>query len=115
MCYFLGLQAPDTFSAHYCAYDHPVLQLRMARKLARWTCQFQTNQLSIATPKIRHDVVSDSFAYTFCSVSADRPCLDIVVAPMDHQFAGSLNIQINSRYGLSGTIICIINEEEHDE
>ena len=115
LCYFLGLQAPDTFSAHYCAYDHPVIQLRMTRKLARWTCQFQANQLPIAMPKSRHDVVSGTFEYAFRADPMHRPCLEIVLTPINHPLSGSLTLQLSSRYGLGGTIICIINEEEHDE
>ena len=115
LCYFLGLHAPDTFSAHYCAYDHPVLQLRMARKLARWTCQSQTTQPSIATPKSRHDVVPGTFKHAFRADPMHRPCLDIVLTPINHPLSGPLTLQLSSRYGLSGAIVCINNEEVNYE
>lgn len=115
LCYFLGLQAPDTFSDHYCAYDHPVLQHKMTRKLARWTNQFQRKQNVLEAPQCRHDVVSGAFEETYRSDPAHRLCVDIVVTPMGHQLTGALTLQICSRYGLSGTIVCITNEEGKDE
>ena len=115
LCYFLGLQAPDTFSAHYCAYDHPALQLRMVKKLARWTCQFQINQLPLAPPECRNDIASGTFDYSFRADPAHLPCLDIMLNPMDHRLSGPLTLQISSRYGLTGTIICVNNKEGNHE
>ena len=115
LCYFLGLRAPDTFSAHYCAYDHPVLQLRITKKLARWTCQFRTNQPRLAMPKSRHNVVSGTFEYTFRANPLHRPCLDIVLTPIDYQLSGQLRLQLSSRHGIRGTIICMHNEGKNYE
>lgn len=115
LCYCLGLRAPDTFSGHYCAYDHPALQLRMVKKLARWTCQFQINQLPLAPPECRNDIASGIFEYSFRADPARLPYLDITLNPMDHQLSGPLTLQISSRYGLTGTIICVNNKEGNHE
>lgn len=110
ICYFLGLKAPDTFSAHYCAYDHPVLQHRMVCKLNRW--------IGVLTS---FDEDGSSFKYDEKDISGEEtllisgfPCgvihCDVTIIPAEGHMMESMSVQMSSNYGLEGSIVVIKNK-----
>lgn len=49
--YILGIDAPDTFSRHYCDYTNDYIQLGMIQKLSRWTIGYEREILNFISSK----------------------------------------------------------------
>jgi len=39
--YVVGVEAPDTFSRHYCDYSNDYIQLGIIQKLSRWELKYE--------------------------------------------------------------------------
>lgn len=115
MCYFLGLKAPDTFSAHYCAYDHVVLQHRVACKLTRWTCAYGVDLQRKNMPECGNCVVEGNAAWRIHGVPLKSISVNAMLMPKDQakDLAGTL-IRISSKHGMTGTIICLGKDNEDE-
>ena len=111
LCYFLGSKAPDTFSAHYCAYDHPVLQHRMALKLNRWVCKLTEFDVSSVMPIHYEKDIVESDTLVFASNSPYLVNADITIIPYNSENSDLISVEISSRHGVDGTIVSIENKE----
>jgi hypothetical protein len=103
--YTLGIQAPDTFSVHYCDYGHDLIQYGMVQKLNRWAT------LSIST----QPVYSSS---TFLSKSNDTATsapglvasIDVYIEASTNTDDGYIDINIENEFGVTGAITVFAEE-----
>lgn len=115
LCYFLGLKAPDTFSAHYCAYDHPLLQHQMTQKLGRWSAGYLLHVSRDATPTERTETICGNSKYSFHGVSKQLVSISATLSPINQADLSGALLRISSKHGMTGTITCLGKELEDEE
>lgn len=109
LCYCLGRKAPDTFSAHYCAYDHPLLLHRMAMKLDRWTGTITEDCRRPVQPTYRILDIQKSIDLVYAGQGFGSAHCDLIMTS-EKDNSGSIAIELESRYGYSGQIVTISTE-----
>lgn len=106
LCYFLGRKAPDTFSAHYCAYDHPLLLHRMAMKLDRWIGTITEHCSRHIQSTYRTLDLQGNMDRIISGVGSETAQLDLILIP-EENYADPITVELESRYGYSGRIVTI--------
>lgn len=112
LCYFLGLRAPDTFSRHYCAYDHPVLQYRMACKLNRWFAALSA--LEQRHPPVCEERIIQG-TQTLVIPHGDYGLIraDISIFPQLPDASHAVLLDLSNNHGIDGTIVSFEIDKEN--
>lgn len=112
LCYYLGLKAPDTYSAHYCAYDHPILLHRMACKLNRWACELNSaNDISIAPVYCARTIQEDEMLL-FPSTPSCLIHVNMTLISEKTESTDTIALDITSKHGATGTIAAFGRRED---
>jgi hypothetical protein len=110
--YILGVEAPDTFSKHYCDYANDFIQIAMSAKMHRWATMHNAEQ---------HDWQSAGLKTAYCQQSSEefvpilspRTSTQFILAPITkHPVNGSLCIEISCKHGFTGNLEVFGEQED---
>ena len=97
ICYMIGVNAPDTFSRHYCDYTNDYLQKEIVQKLCRWESVYETMVTEAMYRKPDFGVVDNSWTHVVGPFNGKIAAVDLVVKNTD---STDTKITVSSTYGI---------------
>lgn len=97
ICYMVGVNAPDTFSRHYCDYTNDYLQKEIVQKLCRWESVYETMVTEAMYRKPDFGVVDNSWTHVVGPFNGKVAAVDLIVKNTD---STDTKITVSSTYGI---------------
>lgn len=97
--YILGINAPDTFSKHYCDYLNDSVQDGMIRKLKRWDIIYDNGDLML--PKTWKHIVSERGDMQKIGSYINRNSADTILIEVSDSQNGTIDLDVVCKRGFT--------------
>lgn len=96
--YILGIDAPDTFSRHYCDYSNDYIQIGIIQKLRRWETKYEQmiNRSKLSLPSFGEQ--EGAFARKVGPYESGNASIDLVI---ENKSDSDAQVMLKSDHGLN--------------
>ena len=95
--YIIGIDAPDTFSRHYCDYTNDFVQIGIIQKLCRWELSYERMVAGKRVKKPSHGEKKGNMSITTGPYKNGVASVDMIV---ENRSSEDIEVVINSAHGM---------------
>ena len=96
--YILGVDAPDTFSRHYCDYSNDYIQIGIIQKLKRWENKYEQMIIRGKPISPSFGVQEGSFSLRVGPYDSGNASIDLVI---ENKSDSDADVLLKSEHGLN--------------